>query len=203
MAEEIDGAAELAKERASKNAEVVQQGVKQIPKSDGVNLTTREDLMQLYKTCIVQTSSGRTFEVRNVAPGDFMVFFGSPILQALSAAGVDLEKANEVPKVVEKLSQGEALKIVTEGSLVELARHVVCIGVLSLNFVVKPQAECDDGKQETSVFLLPLNDTIELYTAIVKFSVSEEDTGLVQLFREESEEEQRRSDTDTSDGESV
>lgn len=200
--------ADVARERASEKARQIsppqeKQEQAPIPKTASAGLTTREELLSAYRTTIVRTTSGNAFEIRAISPGDFLLYLGSPMLKALADSGIDVGEPGAVSQAVADMSTGEAVDVITKGDLVELARRNVCAGVISLNFVMKPQGECDDSKQETSVFLLSVIDAVDLYTAIVHFSVGDEDVDMVQTFRGEGEEKQVGPDTDTSTGDGV
>lgn len=196
----------VARERASENARQIplpQEEQAPVPKTASAGLTTREELLSAYRTTIVKTTSGNAFEIRAISPGDFLLYLGSPMLKALADAGIDVGEPGAVSQAVADMSTGEAVDVITKGDLVELARRNVCAAVISLNFVMKPQGECDESTQETSIFLLSVIDAVDLYTAIVHFSVGDEDVDMVRVFRGQGAEEQVGPDPDPSDSVSV
>ncbi|MHC4395661.1 MAG: hypothetical protein ACYS1A_08390 [Planctomycetota bacterium] len=188
-----------AKDLASRRA--TQETLKQPPppQQQEVSLTTFDELLAEYKTGIVKTSSGKTFEIQCVSPGDFLLSVGSPLIQAISESGADLTSESEVNKVIADLSEEETFDLVANEDFIELIKQVVIRGVISVNLVDKKQNECNKRKKEISIDLLPIPDILDVYTAIMNLSVSEEDTAEVQLFRQESEGEQSEHNTDTSD----
>ena len=190
----MNNAKDLASQRAT------EQTLKQPPppQQKETDLTTFEDMLAGYKTGIVKASSGETFEIQCVSPGDFLLSTGSPLIQAISEGGIDLTDEAGVKKVIEEFSSGEALDLVTDEDFLELAKKIVIRGIISINFVDKKQNECRKRKKEVSIDLLPMQDVLDVYTAIMNLSVSEEDTAEIQLFRQNGEGQQGEHTSDIS-----
>lgn len=166
-------------------------------------LTTYEELDSLYRTAIVATSSGMSFKIQTVSPGDFMIVAGSPILKKLVEHDVDLTNKEQISAVIDGMSTQQKADLVSDGSFLRMARQIVCAGVISINFVDKLQDECDRSKQEVSVDRLPMPDLLDLFTGIMTLAVSEDEEEAAKFFREISGGERGRGDQDSPDGESI
>ena len=151
-------------------------------------LTTYEDLVGNYETSIVTTTSGKIFEIQSITPGAYFLMTGTPLMGILSEKGLDAQTAEERQKVIEELSDEEKLEFVTNDGYIEFMQRTCCAGIVSVNFVMKRQRQCNKFKKEVSIDLLEGNDLLEVFSAIMNISVSESAGELVETFQSESEE---------------
>lgn len=168
-------------------------------------MTTYEDLMERYKTNIVKTPSGLTFLIQTVNPGDFLAAAGTPLLKYWIEQGVDITDDEARAKAFEQMPDEKKLDLGMDNSFRDMVRDVVCAGIYSVKFVNKPQPECDSGKEELSVNLLPISDLVEIFKEIMALSKGEEFLPELELFRKASEDGagEAMADTDPRPGESI
>ena len=210
MAEERT-AEDIARERASRQARRAQQKAEQgndresHQRGPAAGLTTYDELIQreAARTSIVKTSSGLAFEVGALAPGDFAMLLGSPFLQRFTDAGIDVRNENTVKETVERLDGESVARLVTDPELLNASRALVCLSVTSINFVDKPQQQCDQEREEISVDLLDFVDLMNICTAILRLSTPSAEAADAVLFREADEEEQGSGDPGAPDGEEL
>lgn len=152
-------------------------------------LTTHEELLSSYRTTIVKTASGRAFEIEALSPGGFLLSVGSPLIQTLTTQGLNTETADKgaVENFVAGLTLEQQIALVSEEKFLTSVKRIVCAGVISINFVEKPQGDVDTATKEVSIDLLSMQELLSLYTAIINLSLPEAEVRDVQLFREESE----------------
>lgn len=208
----------LAKERASEKAkdvsvvnssaatdkEVTQPSFVKSKSSDSrPDLTSYEDMVEEYQTTFVRTSSDKVFEIESIGPGEFMLIFGSPLAQALTNIGFDPGDLEGSAKKLEEASIEQKVDVLLGHDFQDFAESIICAGVISINFVRKSQRECDKDEQEVSVSLLLFQDLCELFNAIIRLSVSREEVGLIEFFREGSEEISGERDPSSRDSESL
>lgn len=167
--------------------------------SNTVGLTSFEELTKDYQTNIAKTPSGYTFIIQSIVPGDFVRLIGTPIIDLLLEKDIDINTPDSVAEGIKSLSEKEQMGIVASDSFIEMAKLVICAGVISINFTVKKQDECDSAKKEVSIDRLSLADVISLYTQIMSLSMPEAQIETVRLFRTDEQAEQEQSDKDTQD----
>lgn len=167
------------------------------PQQETTEFTTAEELLARRKTGIARTTSGDTYQIQRISPGDFFLGTGSPLMKAISESGVDLTDKAEIEKVVEDLSSN----LLTDTDFIELAKHFVIRGVTSIYFVDKRQDDC--VKPEISIDNISTHDIIDIYTEIMNLSVSEEDVATMANFRHENEGESPEHNSDISDSPEV
>ena len=153
-------------------------------------LTTYDDLVSNYETSITTTTSGKSFEIQPVTPGAYFLITGTPLMSILSEKGIDIQSAEERQKAVEALSDEEKLSFITNDSYIEFMQHTCCAGIVSVNFVMKRQRQCNRFKKEVSIDLLEGNDLFEVFSAIMEISASESAGELVETFHGENETKQ-------------
>lgn len=176
--------------------------VKSKPSDSRPDLTSYDDLVGEYQTTFVRTSSDKVFEIESIGPGEFMMIFGSPIAQVLSDIGIDLDDPEREKKLVD-ISIEDKVDVLLSHDFQEFAENIVCAGVISINFLRRPQRECDQDKQEVSVSRLHFQEMCELFNAIIRLSVSGEEMGLIEFFREGSEEVSGERDSSPSNSDSL
>jgi len=176
-----------------------QKGKRAVQQTADKQLTSYEDLVGNYETSIVTTTSGKTFEIQSITPGVYFLITGTPLMGILSEKGLDVQNAEERQKAIEELSDEEKLEFITNDGYIEFMQRTCCAGIVSVNFVMKRQRQCNKFKKEVSIDLLEGNDLFELFTAIMNISASESAGDLVETFQSENTTEQERHDTDTSD----
>ena len=151
-------------------------------------LTSYEDLVSNYETSITTTTSGKSFEIQPVTPGTYFLITGTPLMSILTEKGLDGQSAEERQKAIEALSDEEKLSFVTNDSYIEFMQRTCCAGIVSVNFVMKRQRQCNKFKKEISIDLLEGNDLFEVFSAIMEISASESAGELVETFRIEDTE---------------
>lgn len=167
------------------------------------DLTSYEDLVKEYQTTFVRTSSGKVFEIETIGPGEYMMIFGSPLAQALTNMGLDPDDPKGSALRLADVSIEQKIDVLLGHDFQDFAENIICAGVISINFVRKPQRECDEDKQEVSISRLPFQDLCELFNAVIRLSVSGEEMGLIEFFREGSEEVSGERDSSSRDSESL
>jgi len=180
-----------------------QKGQKSAEPTSNADLTSYDEFLAGYKTCYVKTSSGKTFEVQGLSPGDFMALIGSPLAKALIGFGLDIENPLEALQKLDSLPTDQQVDLLIGDSFQAFAREVICTGVISLKFVDKDQRDCDKSAEEISVWLLPFQDLCEVFNAIIRLTASNEEIGMVNFFREEGEGEPAERDQNPSDSEGI
>jgi len=170
---------------------------------DRSKLASYDELMEEVITTIVETSSGRLYEIRKVEVGDLLRAAGSPIMKILTAKGVDVSSQENAEKSIQAMPQEEQANILADPEFTIMARDLVCSSVLNVNLVNKPQSECVKELMEVSVDKLPLKELVELFTMTMTLSVAESDIKDFHSFREDGEEEQDEYGEVAPDGEGV
>lgn len=153
-------------------------------------LTSYEDLVSDYETSIITTTSGKVFEIQSITPGAYFLITGAPLMNILTEKGIDAQSIEERQKAIEELSDEEKLEFVTNDGYIEFMQRTCCAGIVSVNFVMKRQRQCNKFKKEVSIDLLEGNDLFEVFSAIMEISASESAGDLVETFQSESEEKQ-------------
>ena len=162
-------------------------------------LTSYNDLIGNYTISFITTASGNTYKIQKIDPGMYMSITGSPLIQILNNADIDLTDSNAVEETIKNLSTEDKLDYVQSDEFLLFMQRIVCAGVVSLNLVCKHQDNCSPTRKELSIDLLPANDLIEIYNAIMDISVPEGEREVGENFRSDSEAEQDETDTDISD----
>ena len=111
-------------------------------------------------------------------------------MNILTEKGIDAQSIEERQKAIEELSDEEKLEFVTNDGYIEFMQRTCCAGIVSVNFVMKRQRQCNKFKKEVSIDLLEGNDLFEVFSAIMEISASESAGDLVETFQSESEEKQ-------------
>ena len=149
-------------------------------------VTSYEEFMAEYerrqKRTIVQTSSGQTFEIKVMAPGDFVMVMNTLMVQKLMPELVN------TPGELAEPDEQKVMELMNNDEFLTSIKNIVCEGVISVNLVNKPPEECDKAKQELPIDILDTTTLLELNMAIRKASVPEDDSDQVRLFRVESAE---------------
>ncbi len=168
-------------------------------------LTTYEDYAEQLVTVIVETSSGKVFEVQKVTPGEILKAAGSPLMDLLTQEGLDFGKdgREEAEEKVRQLPDEKKIEIVSDPEFMGIAKSIVCSGVISVNFVDKPRSECDREKKEVPADVLNMRELMDLFTAIMSISVGEGEVQEFYTFREGSERAQDEYGQIAPDGEVV
>lgn len=169
------------------------------------NLTTYEDILSSYQTTIVVTDAGETFEIKALSPGDFVLAIGSPLIRSLTPEGLDLAGDTEeaIRKSVAEMPLEKMIDLLSDKAFLESVNSIICASVTSVNFIDKPQSECDTAQKELSVHLLTLKSLMNLYTAVIAFSVPGAKVDQLEFFRKEDTGEQVDSDQDAPNSEGV
>jgi hypothetical protein len=200
-----DEARSIAQQRASEKAQSVpnpnesRNPTRRSP-TRRADLMSYEELVQGHRTAIVKTTSGKAFEIQSLSPGEYVSMIGSPITKRLADAGIDVTDGNTASARLRQLPPDELVSLVSDAGVLDLAQHIVCKGVISINFVMKPQHECDPARKEVSIDRLSIPELGELEAAIVQLGESDEDVEFVQLFREGGQEAEAERADDTQDG---
>lgn len=191
---------ERARQKASEKAVVKQSSQTE---AGNKGLTTYEDLVSDYETSIVATTSGNSFEIQPVSPGAYFLATGTPLLDILTEKGLNEGSIEERQRAFDEMSDDEKMSLVSNDDYLEYVQRISCAGIVSINFVMKRQRDCNRVKKEVSIDLLDANDLFEIFGKIMELSASESEGELVETFRGESETEQERLDTDSPTLESV
>lgn len=191
------------KERARQKAS--EKAIKQSSQSqtDSKGLTTYEDLVSDYETLIVTTTSEKVYEIQPISPGAYFLTTGTPLLDTLTEKGLSEGSIEDRQQAFDELSDNEKMSIVSNDDYLEYVQRVCCAGIVSVNFVMKRQRDCNRIKKEVSIDLLDANDLFEIFGRVMEMSASESEGELVETFRGESETEQERHDTDTPISENI
>lgn len=210
MAEEKK-AEDLARERASQEARKAQQSesdrepwvYKDPLQTAAEKLTTYEELIQreAARTSIVKTNSGLAFEIKGLSPGDFVIIMGSPFVKSFISAGVESTDKSAAEKIVKGLEPERAIELISDPDLLSVAKTAICSSVLSVNFVSKPQEQCDPEQKEVSVDQLDFVDLMNLFNAIMRLSTPGVEVTDAMFFRKTGEEAQGSDDSGSSDRE--
>ena len=150
-------------------------------------LTTYDDLVSDYETSLTVTTSGKLFEIQPITPGTYFLITGTPLMNILSEKGLDGQSTEERQKAIEELSDEEKLEFVTNDGYIEFMQRACCAGIVSINFVMKRQRQCNKFKKEVSIDLLEGNDLFEVFSAIMEISASESAGELIETFHSENE----------------
>lgn len=177
----------LARLRAS-DKQSTSDKLKSKPKPQ--NMTSYDDLLSVYETAFVKTTSGKTFEIQSIDPGIVFILMGTPVMSMLATKGADLTDAESVNKAIQALSIDEKVELSQNELFNNLIHQVICEGVVSVHFVNKPQYECDPDKKELSVTLLSKIDQTDVFEAIMGLMKPERLQELAEFFRQTSEETQ-------------
>jgi hypothetical protein len=126
-------------------------------------LTTYEELTgQKPRTKVIETSSGNRFKIQSLPMLEMLITARGAILREAIIAGATGKKPPET----------DDAEVAMDPALQQHAVRTVCRGVISLDLVDKIPEECNKGKRETSVYLLPPADFMELYSELIGFSAS-------------------------------
>lgn len=154
--------------------------------NDERKLTSYDDLVAEYRTTMVETSTGKVFEVQNVSPGDLLLIAGSPLMAELTLQGLDLKDAGTVSESVMAMPPAKQLQLISNPDFLRTVKKTVCLGVISVNLVDKEQKDCDAEVQEVSLARLLLPELFQIFTAILQISATDQEVKDFYSFREES-----------------
>lgn len=136
----------------SKEKETVE--VEEKPK---VSLIDRDSLIKRrYRTGVITTTMGRSFEIRSIDPKTMLLTRGSAFLPAFT----DFMENPEPEKI-------------GDPEISDFIKDVVCRCVTSLKFVKKPLEECSDD--ETPLEVLDLDELVEIFSAVMEMVSSEDE----------------------------
>lgn len=166
-------------------------------------LTSYEQLVAEYRTTIVETSSGKVFEVQNISPGDLLLVAGSPLVAELTEQGLDMTDAGSVSESVMAMPQSKQIELVTNPDFLRTVKLTVCMGVISVNLVDKEQRECDATLHEVSLSRLLIPELFQVFTAILQLSATDREVQDFYSFREESEKLNAGYGEDISDSQDI
>ncbi len=166
------------------------------------DLVTADQLLATYETGFVKTESG-VFEIQSVHPGDFVRFIKVPVLKLMLDHGIDIVDDKAMMEGLGDMPAEEMIETVSDDSFIDLAQRVACAGVVNVDFRMQPQTELDSRRGEVSIQVIPAEVAIVLYNAIMELSMPQEVADQLRSFREKYEEEARRGDQDSSDGENL
>jgi len=119
----------------------------------------------------VKTPSGFTMEIRSLDPGELATMLGSPLFVSL----IEQTASGKKPELTDK----KAIELVSDPSMMEGIKRIVCMGVTSIPFVDKPEAECN-MPDEVPISRLPFVDLMITFNAICELSQGK---GGAELFR--------------------
>lgn len=162
-------------------------------------LTTAAQLLAGYKTGFFTAQSGRQYEIQLVQPGDFARFIRVPVLSLMVEKGVNIADPEATQAAIKEMDEEEMIMTVEDDRFIDLARRIVCAGVINVKFRMEPQAHLDDKSGEVSIQLIPAEEAIELYNAIMELSFPKEVADEMRSFRKELEEKIGRGNQDSSD----
>ena len=164
-------------------------------------VTSYEEFIAEYerrrKTAFVKTTSGQTFEIKLMSPGDFVMVMNTLMVQKLMPELVD------GPDTLTESHEQKVMDLMKNDEFLNSIKGVVCGAVISVNLANKPQEQCDGAKKELSIDILDTTTLLELNMAIRKASVPEEDSDQVRLFRVESAEADAGDGASASNSENV
>ncbi len=170
---------------------------------DRSKLATYDELVQEVNTAIVETSSGRLYEIRAVMPGDILRAAGSPLMKVMTAKGLDISSKKKAEESIRNMPSDEQANILGDPEFIKMAQDLVCDAVLNVNLVNKPQEECDKELKEVSIDKLQMVELIELFTMTMTLATGDDVIKDFYSFREDGEEEQDESGEAPSDGEEL
>ena len=137
----------------SKEKETVE--VEEKPK---VSLIDRDSLIKRrYRTGVITTTLGRSFEIKSIDPKTMLLTRGSAFL----------------PAFTDFMDNPEPEKI-GDPEISDFIKDVVCFSVTSLKFVKKSLEECSD--EETPLEVLDIDEIIEIFSAVMEMVSSEDET---------------------------
>lgn len=164
-------------------------------------LTSYNDILKRTKTTIVQTRSGNTFEIKVLQPGDFLSIIGTPITKRIF---FDPKGKFAVPNFNDDYEATNTIQdLMSDDEFMRNAKDMVCRGIVSLNFVNKPQDQCDPDAQELSIDLLDFNEIMDIVSFLIVASTADREVKEFYSFRDLDSQEQARGDQDSPVGEGI
>jgi hypothetical protein len=150
------------------------------------DLTSYQDLIKDYQTAFISTPSGYSFEIQAIRPGNYMISMGGMLTKYLTQSGVDLQNQEAVREAIQNLDEEQQIELSFDEANITRMQKIVCAGVISMNFVDKPQHECKKWLKEVSIDLLPFADLLSLFTEIIGMSLPETEVADFATFRQDS-----------------
>ena len=139
---------------AQQKKEVKEEVIEEEPQK--VTLIDRDSLLKRrYRTGVITTTMGRSFEIKSIDPKTMLLTRGSAFLPAFQDFMDEPEP--------EKIGNPE---------ISEFIKDVVCQTVTSLKLVNKPLDDCTE--EETPLEVLDLDEMVEIFSAVMEM-VSTED----------------------------
>ena len=127
-------------------------------------MASRDSLIKRrYRTGEIETALGRVFEIKSLDPKTMLLSRGSAFLPAFNDF---IENQNP-----QSLGDPE---------ISDFMDDICCISVTSVNLVKKDLEECTDD--ETPIDVLDLDEKVEIFSAVMDMSSSEEERAEWQFF---------------------
>ena len=124
-------------------------------------LVDRESLLKRrYRTGIVSTSMGRSYEIRSIDPKTLLLTRGTAFLPAFN----DFIEAADPDKQQELLADPE---------IQDFIKSICCEAITTLNFVDKSIEECTE--EETPIEAIDLDERIEIFSAVMELCATEDE----------------------------
>ena len=124
-------------------------------------LVDRESLIKRrYRTGIVSTSLGRSYEIRSIDPKTLLLTRGTAFLPAF----------NEFIESADPVRQQELL---ADPEIQDFIRLVCCEAITTLNFVDKSIDDCTE--EETPIEAIDVDERIEIFSAVMELCATEDE----------------------------
>ena len=127
-------------------------------------MASRDSLIKRrYRTGEIETTLGRIFEIKSLDPKTMLLTRGSAFLPAF----------NDFVENQDPQSLGDP-------EISDFMDDICCASVVSINFVKRELEECTE--EETPIYALDLDEKVEIFSAAMEMSSSEEERAEWQFF---------------------
>ena len=120
-------------------------------------MASRDSLIKRrYRTGEIETAIGRVFEIKSLDPKTMLLSRGSAFLPAFN-----------------DFIENQSPQSLGDPEISDFMDDICCISVTSINFVKKELEECTE--EETPIAVLDLDEKVEIFSAVMDMSSSEEE----------------------------
>jgi len=120
-------------------------------------MSSRDSLIKRrYRIGLIETTLGRVFEIKSLDPKTMLLTRGSAFLPAFN-----------------DFIENQSPQSLGDPEISDFMDDICCVSITSINFVKKSLEECTD--EETPIEVLDLDEKVEIFTAVMDMSSTEEE----------------------------